>query len=138
MAIKLAKKSNLRLAQVAMLYPLTKGKHISVIFGSAKPDHIDDMVSLQHFKIDEIAMSQFVNPGTVRNNIVSWNPKLEIEKEHSNMKQSLPPVSISPKSSARSVGYVAASAQTNVKQPLPTVSISPKSSAKSVPFIKAN
>ena len=86
LAIKLAKKSDLRLAQVAMLYPLTKGNHISVNFGSAKPDHFDDMVSLQHFKIDEIAMSQFVNPGTVRSNIVPYKPKLVVNKEHSNMK----------------------------------------------------
>lgn len=59
LAIKLAKKSNLNLAQVAMLYPLTKGQHISVIFGSSKPHHLDDMVALQHLNIDEAAMSLF-------------------------------------------------------------------------------
>ena len=46
LAVKLAKKSGLKLAQIAMLYPLTKGKHISVIFGSSKSNHIDDMVVL--------------------------------------------------------------------------------------------
>merc|ERR1739844_406190 len=57
LAIKLAKTSGLKLAQVAMLYPLTKGEHISVIFGSSKPHHIDDMVALQHFNIDKRAMN---------------------------------------------------------------------------------
>lgn len=56
LAIKLAKNSGLKLAQVAMLYPLTKESNISVIFGSSKPHHIDDMVALQHFNIDKRAM----------------------------------------------------------------------------------
>ena len=60
LAIKLARKSNLTLAQIAMLYPLTKGQHISVIFGSSKPHHVDDMVALQHLNIDESAMNKFV------------------------------------------------------------------------------
>jgi len=59
LAIKLAKQSNLKLAQIAMLYPLTKGQHISVIFGSSKPDHLDDMVALQHLNIDKAAMELF-------------------------------------------------------------------------------
>ncbi len=61
LAIELANKSNLKLAQIAMLYPLTKGKHISVIFGSTKPSHVDDMIALQHLNIDESAMNLFVN-----------------------------------------------------------------------------
>eukprot|EP00559_Dactyliosolen_fragilissimus_P008972 CAMPEP_0184863628 /NCGR_PEP_ID=MMETSP0580-20130426/11957_1 /TAXON_ID=1118495 /ORGANISM="Dactyliosolen fragilissimus" /LENGTH=429 /DNA_ID=CAMNT_0027362077 /DNA_START=18 /DNA_END=1307 /DNA_ORIENTATION=- len=62
LAIKLAKQSRLNLAQVAMLYPLTKGQHISVIFGSSKAHHIDDMVALQHLNIDETAMALFNRP----------------------------------------------------------------------------
>lgn len=61
LAAQLAKKSNLKLAQIAMLYPLTKGKHISVIFGSSKASHVDDMIELQHLNIDARAMSLFVN-----------------------------------------------------------------------------
>merc|ERR1712242_200809 len=65
LAIKLTKNSNLKLAQIAMLYPLTKGQHISVIFGSSKPEHIDDMVTIQHFNIDENAMNKFATPLSV-------------------------------------------------------------------------
>ena len=75
LAIKLAEKSDLKLAQIAMLYPLTKGKHISVIFGSAKEHHIDDMVALQHFNIDETAMELFVDPNSVSNNFFPFKPQ---------------------------------------------------------------
>lgn len=61
LAMKLAKKSNLKLAQISMLYLLTKGQHISVMFGSSKVSHIDDMIALQHLNIDETAMALFVN-----------------------------------------------------------------------------
>jgi len=57
LAIKLAAQSNMNLAQIAMLYPLAKGKHISVIFGPLESHHIDDMVALQHFNIDESSMN---------------------------------------------------------------------------------
>jgi len=39
-----------------MLYPLTIGEHISVIFGSSKDDHLDDMIELQHLHLDKTAM----------------------------------------------------------------------------------
>jgi aryl-alcohol dehydrogenase-like predicted oxidoreductase len=55
LAIKLADSSGLKLAQVAMLYPLAIGEHISVIFGSSKEDHLDDMISLQHLSLDKTA-----------------------------------------------------------------------------------
>lgn len=55
LAIKLAGSSGLKLAQVAMLYPLAIGEHISVIFGSSKEDHLDDMISLQHLSLDKTA-----------------------------------------------------------------------------------
>merc|ERR1712038_1920527 len=79
LALKLARKSGLKLAQIAMLYPLTKGKHISVIFGSAKPDHIDDMVALQHFNIDDTAMDLFVNPNSVANNFFPFRPQFVMD-----------------------------------------------------------
>jgi len=66
LAIKLAKNSGLKLAQVAMLYPLTKEENISVIFGSSKPHHIDDMVALQHFNIDKRAMDLMEHGETQR------------------------------------------------------------------------
>jgi len=79
LAVKLAKKSGLKLAQIAMLYPLTKGKHISVIFGSSKSNHIDDMVELQHFNIDDTAMSLFVNPNAVQNRFFPYKPEYVVE-----------------------------------------------------------
>jgi diketogulonate reductase-like aldo/keto reductase len=72
LAIQLARQSDLKLAQIAMLYPLTKGKHISVIFGSAKSEHIDDMVELQHFNIDDTAMDLFVDPKAVKNSFFPY------------------------------------------------------------------
>ena len=56
LAVKLAENSDLKLAQIAMLYPLTMGDHISVIFGSSKEHHLDDMMELQHLSLDKTAM----------------------------------------------------------------------------------
>lgn len=78
LAIRLANQSGLNLAQIAMLYPLTKGKHISVIFGSSKSHHIDDMVALQHFNIDDTAMNLFVDPNAVKNNFFPYKPEFVI------------------------------------------------------------
>jgi len=56
LAVELADSAGCNLAQVAMLYPLTRGQHISVIFGSSKPTHLEDMMVVQHLNIDEEAM----------------------------------------------------------------------------------
>lgn len=56
LAVQLAELTGCKLAQIAMLYPLTRGRHISVIFGSSKVDHLDDMVALRHMNIDDEAM----------------------------------------------------------------------------------
>ncbi len=90
LAIKLASKSNLKLAQIAMLYPLTKGKHISVIFGSSKASHIDDMVELQHLNIDESAMALFLgnhSPQLKRQkrSVVPFVPEFVIENSSNNV-----------------------------------------------------
>lgn len=79
LAIRLARDSGLKLAQIAMLYPLTKGKHISVIFGSSKSHHIDDMVELQHFNIDDTAMSLFVDPNSMKNSFFPYKPQFVME-----------------------------------------------------------
>lgn len=44
-------KSGQNLTQIAMLYPLTLGKHVSIMFEPTKSHHIDDMDALQHFHI---------------------------------------------------------------------------------------
>jgi aryl-alcohol dehydrogenase-like predicted oxidoreductase len=91
LAIKLANKSSLKLAQIAMLYPLTKGKHISVIFGSSKTSHIDDMIALQHLRIDEVAMKLFVDETILpsrkrsRRQIVPFTPQFVIDSTSSNV-----------------------------------------------------
>ena len=56
LAVELADSAGCNLAQIAMLYPLTRGQHISVIFGSSKPTHLEDMMVVQHLNIDEEAM----------------------------------------------------------------------------------
>ena len=91
LAVKLAEQSNLKLAQIAMLYPLTKGEHISVIFGSSNPAHIDDMIALQHLNIDDSAMAQFANnqpPVKRSKKIVPFVPQLVIDRSSNNVKAS--------------------------------------------------
>eukprot|EP00551_Chaetoceros_affinis_P007628 CAMPEP_0203665414 /NCGR_PEP_ID=MMETSP0090-20130426/2620_1 /ASSEMBLY_ACC=CAM_ASM_001088 /TAXON_ID=426623 /ORGANISM="Chaetoceros affinis, Strain CCMP159" /LENGTH=402 /DNA_ID=CAMNT_0050528947 /DNA_START=1186 /DNA_END=2394 /DNA_ORIENTATION=+ len=89
LAIELASKSNLKLAQIAMLYPLAKGKHISVIFGSSKASHIDEMVALQHLNIDESAMALFLgdrHPQSRRQKrVVPFMPEFVIENSSNNV-----------------------------------------------------
>ena len=89
LAIKLAKRSNLKLAQIAMLYPLTKGQHMSVIFSSSKASHIDDMISLQHLRIDEVAMSSFVKgqlpSKRSKRRIVPFTPQFVINNTSNNV-----------------------------------------------------
>ena len=110
LAIKLAAKSNLKLAQIAMLYPLTKGKHISVIFGSSKSHHIDDMVALQHFNIDDTAMNLFVDPNSVQNNFFPYKPQFVMD----NAQHRVQPFALHSSSKSKSG----------------------KSASKSVPFVK--
>jgi len=62
-AMELAKSCGCNLAQIAVLYPLTVGKHISVIFGTKNAKNLEDMVSLQHLHLDEEALMRLA--GTV-------------------------------------------------------------------------
>jgi hypothetical protein len=126
LAIKLAAKSNLKLAQIAMLYPLTKGKHISVIFGSSKSHHIDDMVALQHFNIDDIAMNLFVNPKSIQNNFFPYQAQFVMD----NGRHRVQPFPFKNRSSIKfvpkSVPFVTAENRSSIKFV-----------TKSVPFVKA-
>jgi aryl-alcohol dehydrogenase-like predicted oxidoreductase len=56
-AIQLADKFGGKLSQIAMLYPLCTGKHVSVIFGSTNPKNMEDMIELQHLYLDDEAMT---------------------------------------------------------------------------------
>lgn len=66
LATMLARKFGGKLAQIAMLYPLARGKHISVIFGASKDGHLDDMAALQHLNIDSEAMELLSGTKNVR------------------------------------------------------------------------
>jgi len=95
LAIKLADQSNLNLAQIAMLYPLKKSKNISVLFGSSKLDHLDDMVALQHLNIDEVAMQFFETPEVpMRSRVHRFtNPPSWLTKRASKSSKVLNPIS---------------------------------------------
>jgi len=55
-AKRLAESYGCELSQVAAMYPLSVGKHISVIFGSSKEKHLSDMIDLEHLHLDDEAM----------------------------------------------------------------------------------
>jgi len=55
-AKELAQNCGCYLSQVAAMYPLSMGKHISVIFGSSKSNHLDSMINLEHLHLDDEAM----------------------------------------------------------------------------------
>jgi len=54
-AVQLANKLGYKLSQIAVLYPLSLGKNVCVIFGSTSLEHLDDMVGLQHCQLDDEA-----------------------------------------------------------------------------------
>jgi len=55
-ALKLAKSSGLTLAQIALLYSLGKGDHVSVLVGADRTSHLDEMAAIRDYKLDEEAM----------------------------------------------------------------------------------
>jgi len=55
-ALKLAKQSGLSLAQVALLYSLAKGPHVSVLVGADRTSHLDEMASIRDYTLDEEAL----------------------------------------------------------------------------------
>ena len=52
-AMKMARQLGYKLSQIAILYVLSMGKNISVIFGSNNLKHLDDMVGLEEHQLDE-------------------------------------------------------------------------------------
>lgn len=70
-AVKLARKCGFKLSQVATLYPLTVGKHISVIFGTCKKANVEDMVHLENMSLDEEAMFQLTGKETRKSPSIS-------------------------------------------------------------------
>lgn len=57
-ALELAQSCGCYLSQVAAMYPLSVGEHISVIFGSSNAKHLDSMITLEHLHLDDEAMFQ--------------------------------------------------------------------------------
>lgn len=62
LAIQIAREAKLNLAQVAMLYTLSRSKNVGVIIGPLANKEIDDMVALQHMNINDEAMQHLINP----------------------------------------------------------------------------
>jgi len=54
-AARLAKDSGLSLAQVSLLYCLSKGEHVSVLVGADQTSHLDEMAAIRNFALDEEA-----------------------------------------------------------------------------------
>ena len=55
-ALKLAKDSGLTLAQIALLYSLGKGDHVSVLVGADRCSHLDEMASIRQYALDQEAI----------------------------------------------------------------------------------
>jgi len=53
----LAEESGLTLAQVALLYSLSKGDHVSVLVGADCEKHLDEMAELKDYELDEEAVN---------------------------------------------------------------------------------
>lgn len=68
-ALKLAKSSGLSLAQIALLYSLAKGDHVSVLVGADRTSHLDEMAAIRDYQLDEEAVqcltAASMNPGVV-------------------------------------------------------------------------
>ena len=54
--MKLAKQSGLTLAQIALLYSLAKGDHVSVLVGADRTSHLDEMASIRNYALDQEAL----------------------------------------------------------------------------------
>jgi len=52
-AARLAKESGLTLAQVSLLYCLSKGDHVSVLVGADQTSHLDEMSEIRNYALDE-------------------------------------------------------------------------------------
>ena len=55
-ALELAQKCGCNLFQVATMYPLSMGEHISIILGPTKENHLDDIMNLKHLRLDDEAL----------------------------------------------------------------------------------
>jgi len=55
-ALKLAKDSGLTLAQIALLYSLAKGDHVSVLVGADRCSHLDEMANIRNYALDQEAI----------------------------------------------------------------------------------
>ena len=80
-AIELARNCGCNLSQVAAMYPLSMGKHISVIFGSNKAHHLDDMIDLEHLHLDSEAMFRLT--GVRRNSLHKKEQEKSVEDVNS-------------------------------------------------------
>eukprot|EP00543_Licmophora_paradoxa_P017693 CAMPEP_0202460422 /NCGR_PEP_ID=MMETSP1360-20130828/43876_1 /ASSEMBLY_ACC=CAM_ASM_000848 /TAXON_ID=515479 /ORGANISM="Licmophora paradoxa, Strain CCMP2313" /LENGTH=399 /DNA_ID=CAMNT_0049082077 /DNA_START=125 /DNA_END=1324 /DNA_ORIENTATION=+ len=55
-AKEIAEKSNLSLAQIALLFSLSRGEHVSCLVGAEMNKHLDEMAALKNVELDEEAL----------------------------------------------------------------------------------
>lgn len=65
-ALHIAKEAGLSLAQVALLYSLAKGSHVSVLVGADRTTHLDEMAAIRDWCLDEEAIDYLTAASTKR------------------------------------------------------------------------
>uniref|UniRef100_A0A7S2EX32 NADP-dependent oxidoreductase domain-containing protein n=1 Tax=Trieres chinensis TaxID=1514140 RepID=A0A7S2EX32_TRICV len=85
-AAAIAKENGMSLAQVALLYCLSKGDHVSVLVGAERAQHLDEMVALRDYELDQEAVDCLTAASTkpniverVAQDLRSWRPELEMD-----------------------------------------------------------
>lgn len=78
-SMEIAKQSGLSLAQVALLYSLAKGDHVSVLVGADRTAHLDEMAAIRDYSLDQDALDCLTAASTksslvskVSNELNSW------------------------------------------------------------------
>eukprot|EP00550_Attheya_septentrionalis_P008937 CAMPEP_0198289052 /NCGR_PEP_ID=MMETSP1449-20131203/7378_1 /TAXON_ID=420275 /ORGANISM="Attheya septentrionalis, Strain CCMP2084" /LENGTH=421 /DNA_ID=CAMNT_0043987319 /DNA_START=118 /DNA_END=1383 /DNA_ORIENTATION=- len=69
-ATQLAKESGMSLAQVALLYSLAKGEHVSVLVGADRCSHLDEMAAIRDWSLDDEAFN-CLTAATKKSSVVS-------------------------------------------------------------------
>jgi len=69
-ALKLAKDSGLTLAQIALLYSLAKGDHVSVLVGADRTSHLNEMAEIRDYALDQEAVD-CLTAASMKSSVVS-------------------------------------------------------------------
>eukprot|EP00521_Asterionellopsis_glacialis_P007285 CAMPEP_0195283026 /NCGR_PEP_ID=MMETSP0707-20130614/1713_1 /TAXON_ID=33640 /ORGANISM="Asterionellopsis glacialis, Strain CCMP134" /LENGTH=448 /DNA_ID=CAMNT_0040342127 /DNA_START=192 /DNA_END=1535 /DNA_ORIENTATION=+ len=77
-AKNIAFRNGLSLAQVSLLYSLSRGKHVSVLVGAELPQHLDEMAALEHLELDVDASEALSNVGIAKPQITKRRPVVNL------------------------------------------------------------